>query len=292
MTHEPNTDDPRGPEPGPAAGVPTPPEVESDAESDAGGVDAHQQEVQQILQGHLDHTFGDPDLLVRALTHRSYAFEAGGIADNERLEFLGDAVLGLAVTSEIFARLPKAAEGRLAKVRAASVSTVSLAKLARTIDLGDAVRLGVGEEQSGGRDKDSILANTTEAVIGAVYLDAGIEVATRVVLHLMGDMLDEVLTRRESLDYKTSLQELTAGELSTLPQYKLSDVGPDHAKTFTAVVVVGGETLGEGQGRSKKEAEQRAAREAYRVLHARLHPDDGDTDPTEADTTTDEEDSP
>lgn len=250
--------------------------------------DPRPEDAEEALEGHLGYTFTNRDLLARALTHRSFAFEAGGIADNERLEFLGDAVLGLAVTSEIFARLPEAAEGRLAKVRAASVSTISLAKLARTIDLGDAVRLGVGEEQSGGRDKDSILANTTEAVIGAVYLDAGIETATRVVLHLMGEMLDEVLTRRESLDYKTSLQELTAGQLSTLPQYQLSDVGPDHAKTFTAHVRVDGETLGQGKGRSKKEAEQEAAREAYRVLSARLETTPHDDTPR----SDDEQDSP
>ena len=222
------------------------------------------------LEEALGYRFVDQGLLHKALSHRSYAFEAGGLADNERLEFLGDAVLGVIVTHEIFTRLPQSAEGRLAKVRSAAVNTLSLADLARGIGIGEAVHLGVGEEQSGGRDKDSILANTMEAVIGAVFLDSGIEAATTVVLDLTRDLLDDIIDRRDSLDYKTSLQELTAGELSTLPSYELSDVGPDHAKTFTAIVRVAGEELGRGEGRSKKEAEQGAAAEAYSLLKTRL----------------------
>lgn len=222
------------------------------------------------LEAVLDHRFGDIGLLRRALTHRSYAFEAGGIADNERLEFLGDAVLGLVVTDAIYNRLPDSAEGRLAKVRAAAVNTISLAQIARASAVGVAVRLGIGEEQSGGRDKDSILANTMEAVLGAVYIDAGIEAATKVVMRLFQDMLDDIVLRRESLDYKTSLQELTAAELAMMPIYQLTDTGPDHAKTFTARVVIGEETLGLGEGRSKKEAEQVAAQQAFGVLKARL----------------------
>ena len=222
------------------------------------------------LEEALGYRFVDQGLLHKALSHRSYAFEAGGLADNERLEFLGDAVLGVIVTHEIFTRLPQSAEGRLAKVRSAAVNTLSLADLARGIGIGEAVYLGVGEEQSGGRDKDSILANTMEAVIGAVFLDSGIEAATTVVLDLTRDLLDDIIDRRDSLDYKTSLQELTAGELSTLPSYELSDVGPDHAKTFTAIVRVAGEELGRGEGRSKKEAEQGAAAEAYSLLKTRL----------------------
>nr|WP_205712481.1 ribonuclease III [Euzebya rosea] len=227
-------------------------------------------EAEIALEEALGYRFVDRGLLHKALSHRSYAFEAGGLADNERLEFLGDAVLGVIVTHEIFTRLPNSAEGRLAKVRSAAVNTLSLADLARGIGIGEAVRLGVGEEQSGGRDKDSILANTMEAVIGAVYLDSGIEAATTVVLDLTRDLLDDIIDRRESLDFKTSLQELTAGELSTLPSYELSDVGPDHAKTFTAVVRVAGEELGRGEGRSKKEAEQNAAAEAYSLLRTRF----------------------
>lgn len=218
----------------------------------------------------LGYTFDDLRLLRRALTHRSYAFEAGGITDNERLEFLGDSVLGLVVTDEIFTRLPDSPEGRLAKVRAAAVNTISLAEVARTAGVGEAVRLGVGEEQSGGREKDSILADTMEAVLGAVYVEAGMEVATRVVKDLFGGLLEDIVLRRESLDYKTSLQELTAGSLGVLPVYRLTDTGPDHAKVFTAQAVVGSETLGVGTGRSKKEAEQQAAEEAFGILKERL----------------------
>ncbi|MGI9015646.1 MAG: ribonuclease III [Euzebya sp.] len=222
------------------------------------------------LQSVLGHIFGDPKLLEQALTHRSYAFEAGGIHDNERLEFLGDAVLGLIVTDEIYTQLPRSAEGRLAKVRSAAVNTISLAVVARSSNVGDAVRLGVGEQQSGGRDKDSILANTMEAIFGAVYLDGGIQAARKVVLHLFRDMLADIVKRRESLDYKTSLQELTAGGFGRMPSYQLTDTGPDHAKVFTARVVMDDEVLGTGTGRSKKEAEQGAAQEAFRILIARL----------------------
>ncbi len=227
-------------------------------------------DIESTLEGVLDHRFEDLGLLRRALTHRSYAFEAGGLSNNERLEFLGDAVLGLVVTDTIFNRLPDSAEGRLAKVRAAAVNTLSLAEVARQSGVGNAVRLGVGEEQSGGRRKDSILADTMEAILGAVYVDAGIPAATSVVLHLFSDLLDDIILRRESLDYKTSLQELTAGSLSVLPLYNLTDTGPDHAKVFTAEAVIGTETLGVGTGRSKKEAEQHAAREAFVTLKARL----------------------
>ncbi len=244
-------------------------------------------EPQVALEAAFDHRFDHLGLLHRALTHRSYAFEAGGIGDNERLEFLGDAVLGLVVTDEIFARLPESAEGRLAKVRAAAVTTISLADVARQAGVGEAVLLGVGEEQSGGRDKDSILANTLEAVLGAVYLDAGIDAARKVVLHLFSDLLEDIILRRESLDYKTSLQELTAAELSVMPVYQLTDTGPDHAKVFTAEVVIGSEVLGVGRGRSKKEAEQGAAREAFGTLRARLDAAaDADDDPDEGATTT------
>lgn len=239
-------------------------------QQDGDGQPQARTEIESGLEAVLGHRFDDLGLLRRALTHRSYAFEAGGIGDNERLEFLGDAVLGLVVTDEIYNRLPDSAEGRLAKVRAAAVNTISLAEVARGAGIGEAVRLGVGEEQSGGRGKDSILANTLEALLGAVYLDAGIGAATRVVMDLFDELLDDIVLRRESLDYKTSLQELTAGSLSVMPIYHLTDVGPDHAKTFTARVVIGEETLGVGEGRSKKEAEQGAAQQAFGALRARL----------------------
>jgi ribonuclease III len=222
------------------------------------------------LQEKLGVMLTDRLLFEQALTHRSYAFEAGGVPHNERLEFLGDAVLGLVITDRIYRMLPDAAEGRLAKVRAAAVNTHSLAEVARGLGLGAAVRLGRGEEQSGGRNKDSILADTMEAVLGAVYLDRGIEVAVGIVGRLFDDLLEDIVTRRESLDYKTSLQELGAAVLSQLPIYALSEEGPDHEKRFTAVVTLAGEILGHGQGRSKKEAEQGAAAQAYWALQRRL----------------------
>jgi ribonuclease-3 len=222
------------------------------------------------LQAALGVTFGDATLLEQALTHRSHAFEAGGLPTNERLEFLGDAVLGVLVTERIYQLLPDAPEGRLAKLRAAAVNTATLAGVARALGVGVAVRLGRGEEATGGRDKDSILADTLEALIGAVYLDQGLAAAGALVDRLFADLLDDLALRRESLDYKTSLQELTAGSLQTLPVYSLSEEGPDHAKRFTATVAVGGERLGSGTGRSKKEAEQGAAQEAYARLRDRL----------------------
>ncbi|MEX2220954.1 MAG: ribonuclease III [Candidatus Rokuibacteriota bacterium] len=222
------------------------------------------------LEAALGMRFRNPQLLDMALTHRSYAFEAGGLPTNERLEFLGDAVLGLVVTDWVYHRFGTAPEGRLAKIRAAAVNTGSLAGVAHGLGLGEAVKLGRGEEQSGGREKVSILADTMEAVFGAVYLDQGIEVAFDLIAGLFSPMLEEIASRRGSLDYKTSLQELTAGGLSTLPVYEVEEDGPDHQKEFTARVIVHGEVLGAGRGSSKKEAEQRAAEEAYAVLKARF----------------------
>lgn len=220
-----------------------------------------------------------------ALTHRSHAFEAGGTPDNERLEFLGDAVLQLVITDEIFRGLADAREGRLAKLRAAMVNTARLAEMARTIDLGAAVKLGRGEEQSGGRDKDSILADTLEAVLGAIYLDGGLGVVTEVIRRLFGPLIDELSTQHAALDYKTSLQELAAARFAVLPVYEVTDSGPDHDKEFVAEAILDGERLGRGLGRSKKAAEQQAAREAYRALAARAGqaPDQVDDPGTVAD---------
>ena len=218
----------------------------------------------------LDVELHDPALLTLALTHRSHAFEAGGTPHNERLEFLGDAVLGLVVTDRIYHLLPNVPEGRLAKVRAAAVNTASLAEIARGLGLGEQVLLGRGEQQSGGRDKDSILADTFEALLGAIYLDRGLDEVARAVDRLFAELLADLAIRPGSLDFKTSLQELTAAVLSSLPVYELTEEGPDHSKRFTAAVSIGGEVLGHGTGRSKKEAEQDAAREAYAVLERRL----------------------
>jgi ribonuclease III len=222
------------------------------------------------LQQRLGVTFRDPELLELSLTHRSFAFEAGGLPTNERLEFLGDAVVGLVVTDVLYRRFPEAPEGRLAKVRAAAVNTRSLAALARDLDLGDHVRLGRGEEQSGGRNKESILADTFEAVVGAVYVDRGIRTASSFVRRLFRSRLADLAAHPGSLDYKTSLQELTAGALGTLPAYDVTEEGPDHDKRFRAVAMIAGDPLGTGAGRSKKEAEQAAAEEAYLALQERL----------------------
>lgn len=220
------------------------------------------------LEERLGVAVGNRQLLVKALTHRSFAFEAGGLPTNERLEFLGDAVLGLIVTRRIFDDHPDDAEGRLAKLRAASVNTQSLADIARSVGVGEAVLLGRGEEQSGGRDKESILADTLEALIGAVYLDGGLEVATSMVERLFADRLSELRSRHASLDYKTSLQELVAARSLGVPEYAISQRGPDHNKEFTASVTVDGRSVGSGTGRSKKEAEQAAAERAYGLLMA------------------------
>lgn len=206
----------------------------------------------------------DPALLERALTHRSYAYENGGLPTNERLEFLGDAVLGVVVTESLYLAHPDFSEGRLAKLRAAVVNARALAVVARGIGLGDHVKLGRGEESTGGRQKSSILSDTVEAVIGAVHLSGGgIESSTRVV-HLLFDPLIEAASGLGAgLDWKTSLQELAAERALGVPEYVIEEDGPDHRKTFTAQVRVAGELHGNGVGRSKKEAEQAAAETAY-----------------------------
>lgn len=204
-----------------------------------------------------------------ALTHRSYAYEHGGQPHNERLEFLGDTVLGLAVTEYLYRTYPDRAEGELAKIRASLVNMYTLAAVARELGeggLGAHLRLGRGEELTGGRDKDSILADTMEAVFGAVYLEHGLEPSRKVVLTLLGDRLEAAPRLGAALDWKTSLQEVAAAQNLGAPRYRVADSGPDHAKEFTATVVVGETELGTGTGRSKKEAEQRAAEQGYARL--------------------------
>ena len=208
----------------------------------------------------------DPGLLERALTHRSYAYENGGLPTNERLEFLGDSVLGLVVTDAIYREHPDLAEGELAKLRAAVVSTRALARVARSLELGRWLRLGRGEEVTGGRDKDSILADTTEALIGAVFLDRGIDGATVLVRLLFDPLITAASADGAALDWKTELQELLAARGLGVPEYVIGQSGPDHAKQFTAEVRVVGDVRGQGAGRSKKQAEQRAAQAAFQVL--------------------------
>ena len=210
------------------------------------------------------------ELLTLALTHRSYAYENGGLPTNERLEFLGDAVLGLVVTETLYRAHPDLPEGQLAKLRAAVVNMRALAEVARGLDLGPHLLLGRGEQTSGGQDKSSILADTLEALIGAVYLDAGIEAAATLVHHLLDELLRTSALRGAGLDWKTSLQELTANHSLGVPEYLVAEEGPDHAKVFHATVRVGGLARGTGSGRSKKEAEQIAASAAFTAIEAEV----------------------
>jgi ribonuclease-3 len=210
----------------------------------------------------------DAELLELALTHRSYAYEHGGLPHNERLEFLGDSVLGQAVTVMLFTTHPDLSEGQLAKRRASVVSTIALAEVARGIDLGSHLLLGRGEEQTGGRDKDSILADTMEAVIGATYLSAGPEAATDLVLRLTAPLLADPERYGAAMDPKTSLQELAARVGSSPPEYLIEASGPDHDRRFTATVIVGDVRM-RGVGSSKKTAEMAAALSAWRMLSER-----------------------
>jgi len=218
------------------------------------------------LRAALGNPVLDPGLLERALTHRSYAYENGGLPTNERLEFLGDSVLGVVVTETLYRTHPDLSEGRLAKLRAAVVNARALAEVARTIGLGEHVKLGRGEETTGGRNKASILSDTVEAVIGAVHMSGGFEVATEVVHLLFDPLMEAAAGLGAGLDWKTSLQELSAEHSLGVPEYVIEASGPDHMKSFTAKVRVGEGLYGQGLGRSKKEAEQQAAETAYREI--------------------------
>ncbi len=213
--------------------------------------------------------FRDGALRETALTHRSFAFEQDLEVNNERLEFLGDAVLGLVVTDMAFRDLPSTTEGELAKLRAAIVNMTALADVARDLRVGEHVRLGKGEEMSGGRDKASILADALEAIIGAVYLDRGLDAARKMIERLFRPRMVAYVRGEGGRDYKTILQELASSDLHVLPEYRIVERGPDHEKEFTATVHLAGEPWGTGTGRSKKEAEQQAAHEAYRRLAER-----------------------
>ena len=210
-------------------------------------------------------------LLALALTHRSYAYEHGGLPTNERLEFLGDSVLGLVVTDELYRSHPDLPEGQLAKLRASVVNMNSLARVSRSLGeggIGPLLLLGRGEEATGGREKDSILADALEALLGAIHLGAGLDVAAAIVHRLFDPLLAESATRGAGLDWKTSLQELGAEQGLGAPSYVVEDDGPDHAKTFTAVVLLARRPYGRGSGRTKKAAEQEAAEAAWSLLTA------------------------
>jgi ribonuclease III len=204
------------------------------------------------------------------MAHRSWCAETTGASSNERLEFLGDAVLGLVVTDHLFRTYPSLPEGELAKVRASVVNSEALAEVAAGLRLGEALLLGKGEDASGGREKPSILADAMEAVIGAVYLDGGWAAAAKLVMGLLGERIEEAALGPGGQDYKTRLQELGARRFEQLPRYEVLDDGPDHAKRFFATVSLGGSVWGRGEGRSKKQAEQGAARRAWEALNALL----------------------
>lgn len=202
------------------------------------------------------------------MAHRSWCAETPGAPSNERLEFLGDAVLGLVVTEQLYRTYPELAEGELAQARAALVNAGALAEVAAEIGLGAALLLGKGEDASGGREKPSILSDAIEAVIAAVFLDGGRDAATTVVIDLLGDRLSEAASGPGGHDFKTRLQEFAVRRLADTPKYSVAAEGPDHAKRFSATVFVGGVASGSGEGRSKKQAESSAAAAAWRALAA------------------------
>jgi len=210
-------------------------------------------------------------LLELALTHRSFSYEAGGIPTNERLEFLGDSVLGLIVTEELYKKFPDLDESRLSPLRSGVVNMKALAQIARQINLGASLRIGKGEESTNGRDKNSILADSLEALVGAIYLQHGYEKTAEIILNWMKPSLDSVLTLGAALDAKTALQELAASLNLPSPEYEISESGPDHDKSFIATALVGSERFETGHGKSKREAEQSAAKLAHEHLSSRLN---------------------
>lgn len=217
------------------------------------------------VEDQIGYAFSEPGLLRLALTHRSVSAENPARNDNERLEFLGDAVLQLVVTDLLYEQYPQLAEGQMAKVRAAVVSRGTLAEIARSLHLGEHVELAVSEAATGGKEKDSILSDAVEAVIGAIYLDGGLEPARSMIVRHWSERIAERAKQPGVKDYKTRLQELTARRGHRL-DYRVEGSGPDHDRRFHAEVTVDGTVCGSGEGRSKKEAEQAAARQALQAL--------------------------
>lgn len=222
----------------------------------------------QSLTDSLGIAIGD-ELLELAFTHRSFAYENGGMPTNERLEFLGDSVLGLLITEELYARFPDLDESKLSPIRSGVVNTRALANIARELKIAEFLRIGKGEESTGGRDKNSILADALEAVVGAIYLQHGFTTTAKIVLGWFIDDILEASTAGASLDAKTALQEIAAAKNLTPPEYEISESGPDHNKSFTAVAVLSGEKFPVGAGKSKREAEQVAAKLAYDLINSR-----------------------
>lgn len=219
------------------------------------------------MQERLKHRYRDPTLLERALTHKSFANENRVSAHNERLEFLGDAVLTLIISEQLMHSCPDSTEGDLSRLRAAIVSEPALAAIARTIGIGPYLLLGKGEDQTGGRDKDSLLADSLEAIIASIYLDAGAAAITSFVTEFFENTIRGACAGRTSLDYKTELQERCQELLKQLPLYRVvSETGPDHQKQFTVELTIRNQVMARGTGRSKKDAEQKAAKYALENL--------------------------
>jgi ribonuclease-3 len=210
-----------------------------------------------------------PDLLQLAFTHRSYAYESGGIPTNERLEFLGDSVLGLLITEELYTQFPDFDESKLSPIRSGVVNTRALANIARSLEIAPFLRIGKGEEATGGRDKNSILADALEALVGVIYVQYGFEKTSEVVLKWFEAMIDEASKAGATLDGKTALQEIAASRGLTSPEYEIEESGPDHDKSFSAAAIIGGEKFAVGHGKSKREAEQVAAKLAYEEINSR-----------------------
>lgn len=206
------------------------------------------------------------ELLELAFTHRSFAYENGLAETNERLEFLGDAVLGLVVTEELFLKYPDLDESRLSPLRSGIVNMRALADIARSLELGQYMRIGKGEEVTGGREKNSLLADSLEALIGAIYLSQGFAASQKIIGELISQTMESAKDKGAGLDGKTALQELAAARKISAPEYQITESGPDHDKTFVATAVVGGDAIATGEGKSKREAEQIAARLAYEKL--------------------------
>lgn len=233
------------------------------------------------LEKRLGFSLGDPQVALTALTHKSYVNEhrKEGLEDNERLEFLGDAVVDLAISHRLMERFPEAREGVLSKIRATIVNEEGLFLVAKSLGLGDLLRLGRGEELTGGREKPSVLADALEAVVAAIYLDGGLSRALQFVDRFFAEALDAASAGNPDRDYKTQVQELAQSRLRATPRYQLVDeTGPDHAKIFQVEVLVGDTVYGRGEGRSKKEAEQWAASAALDAIQKVLSETDATGD--------------
>ncbi|HEY3943174.1 MAG TPA: ribonuclease III [Acidimicrobiales bacterium] len=235
------------------------------------------------LAARLGHDFTDPSLLELALAHRSWCGEQDDAESNERLEFLGDAVVGVVVAQTTYLEYPDYPEGQLAKIRSAVVNARVLAEVAGELGIGDVLLLGKGEEASGGRTKTSILADALEAVIGAVHLDGGWAASGPLVLGLLGERIDRAAAEPDDYDHKSRLQELAVRRGTGTPRYVVTGSGPDHDRHFVAEVLVGGVARGVGHGSSKKDAEQEAARSAWSDLTLSVGPGAGDREPRPGD---------